>query len=364
MGRIQHVFPGGNTSEGFYSFYEHVAKPCVKRKIILKGGPGVGKSTFMKKVGKYFENLGQDIEYHWCSSDNDSLDGVVIGDHLVCLLDGTAPHVVDPKFPGAVDEIINLGQFWNRDTIFQARAEVISLSTDISRCFNRAYLRLREAKQAVDEWVSFLQEARDETAINRNILALSDEFTRGSVPCTEACRHLFAAAITPDGLKANLETLLDNKHTFFGIKGSPGSGVKELLGNVLQQLTMRSAYAEVYHNPLVPGEIDLIVLPSQKLVMLDVSSTLLDYTKSLPSIKFKRWLDFDQLADASCLNTHKAKIEDSHQRMQKNIEVAVAYIAQAKEIHDQLETLYVPAMDFDDIDLFREELQKELDAYF
>lgn len=49
MGKSRHFFPGGNTCYGFYSFYQYLVKPTVKRKYILKGGPGVGKSNFMKK---------------------------------------------------------------------------------------------------------------------------------------------------------------------------------------------------------------------------------------------------------------------------------------------------------------------------
>ena len=62
---------------------------------MLKGGVGVGKSNFMRKIGQDFEARGYDIEYHWCSSDNNSLDGIVIGNNQICFLDGTAPHVVD-----------------------------------------------------------------------------------------------------------------------------------------------------------------------------------------------------------------------------------------------------------------------------
>lgn len=360
MGKIRHVFPGGNTCQGFFSFYDYLAKTGIKRKIILKGGPGVGKSTFMKKVGKHFEDMGLNIEYHWCSSDNDSLDGVVIGDHRVCLLDGTAPHVVDPKFPGAVDEIINLGQFWKRNLIVQSRPEIISLNSEISHCFNRAYLRLAEAKQALDEWSSFYLQARDEALVNRNILALADEFCRGAERSPEPGRHLFAAAITPRGIESKLDSLLDDSCAFYGVKGSPGSGVKELLSYTAGQLSLRGVYAEIYHNPLVPGDIDIIISPAQRLVMIDVSNSIFDYTSGLANVKFKRWLDFDHLANNSVLNANQGRTEDARQRIQQNLEAAVEYIAQAKETHDQLETHYVPALDFEQVDMYREALQSEL----
>jgi ABC-type lipoprotein export system ATPase subunit len=50
-GRIIKVFPGGNTSEGFYSYYPFLLEKGTKRIFVIKGGPGVGKSTLMKKIG-------------------------------------------------------------------------------------------------------------------------------------------------------------------------------------------------------------------------------------------------------------------------------------------------------------------------
>ena len=73
----RHYFPGGNTSKGFYSFYRYIlSQDDAKRILCLKGGPGTGKSSLMKKVGDYFFNKGYTIEYHHCSSDNNSLDGI------------------------------------------------------------------------------------------------------------------------------------------------------------------------------------------------------------------------------------------------------------------------------------------------
>jgi MoxR-like ATPase len=94
-GKIRHFFPGGNTSHGFHSFYDYIiSQDTARRKICIKGGPGTGKSTLMKNIGTFFNDKGYDIEYHHCSSDNNSLDGIVINALNVAILDGTAPHVV------------------------------------------------------------------------------------------------------------------------------------------------------------------------------------------------------------------------------------------------------------------------------
>ena len=94
-GRIRHMFPGGNTSKGFFSFYDYIiCQEDAARIFIIKGGPGVGKSTFMKKTALEMANMGYDVEFMHCSSDNNSLDGIVVPRAGIAMIDGTAPHVV------------------------------------------------------------------------------------------------------------------------------------------------------------------------------------------------------------------------------------------------------------------------------
>ncbi len=77
MARTRHLFPGGNTAAGFVGFFESL-RGKARRTVILKGGPGVGKSTLMGKVGKHYERLGLETDYYHCSGDPDSLDAVAV----------------------------------------------------------------------------------------------------------------------------------------------------------------------------------------------------------------------------------------------------------------------------------------------
>ena len=56
------------------------------------------------------------VQEIFCSSDPHSLDGVIAekNDRRIAMVDGTAPHERDAVIPGAIDEIINLGDFWER----------------------------------------------------------------------------------------------------------------------------------------------------------------------------------------------------------------------------------------------------------
>ena len=57
-----HYFPGGNTAEGFCSHFEDILPLSArKRMFYLKGGPGVGKSTLMRRVGEAAEKAGLEV---------------------------------------------------------------------------------------------------------------------------------------------------------------------------------------------------------------------------------------------------------------------------------------------------------------
>lgn len=60
------------------------------------------------------EKRGLFNEKLWCSSDPDSLDGVFIPEKHCSVCDGTAPHVVEPVFAGAAEQIVNVAALWNR----------------------------------------------------------------------------------------------------------------------------------------------------------------------------------------------------------------------------------------------------------
>lgn len=362
MAKERHLFPGANSCYGFYSLYEHMVPPQVKSKVILKGGPGTGKSTFMKRIGADLSAQQIDTEYQWCSSDNNSLDGVVGGRGQICVLDGTAPHVVDPRFPGAVDRIINLGEYWDAAMLKEQRGNIQKLTESIGLCFKRAYNRLAESQLALSEWISYIQEACDTQAVNRNILALAEEFLANRTRSMAAPRHLFAGAISPGGIVCKADSLLESDFTVLGVKGSPGGGCKELMQYVVSQINLTGVYAEIFHCPFDPQKIDMIIIPDDKIALVDFSSYIIDYEAAWPVRKFKRFLDFDQFLDQSALDSGAKVIFSSRERFEAGIRAAIAQIKTAKDFHDELESYYVPAMDFERIEEVRQELLEELVA--
>ena len=70
MGKDTYFFLGANSREGFYSLYDSFVNVRKDDFLwLIKGGPGCGKSSFMRRIGKAAETKGLDVEYIRCSGD-------------------------------------------------------------------------------------------------------------------------------------------------------------------------------------------------------------------------------------------------------------------------------------------------------
>ncbi|KLU64886.1 ATP-dependent RecD-like DNA helicase [Desulfosporosinus acididurans] len=354
---VKKMFPGAVTSKGFFSYYNYIIEPNALHIFIIKGGPGVGKSTFMKKIADNISKLGYDIEYHCCSSDNNSIDGLVIPALGVALLDGTAPHIVDPKNPGAVDEIINLGDYWDENIIQKAKPEIMRCNYQVGRYFQASYYALMEAQLAMDEWEFYVKEHQNWHAINQMTLSVeNDIFGSGNTGHGKE-RHLFAWAHTPQGKTQFIDTLLQDTSALYLLKGQPGTGKSTFLKRIAERAITYGLNVEYYHNTLDPAKLDLIIMPDLHKALCVVSEPY-EYT---PQLNCKQiTLDFDQSVDMSGLNNFSSDIEDCRERVNKNIQRAIKNSSRAKATHDLMESYYIAAMDFSAIEGKRQEIEARI----
>ena len=97
MAQVTNFFVGANSGNGFQNLFSELTDlEDTYDLMILKGGPGVGKNTFMREIGRAMEEAGTPVEYLWCSGDPDSLDGVVLPALRCAVADGTSPHGTAP----------------------------------------------------------------------------------------------------------------------------------------------------------------------------------------------------------------------------------------------------------------------------
>ncbi len=340
----RHWFPGGNTARGFHSFYKTImTTEEAARIIILKGGPGVGKSTFMRRMAKALEEKGQLVEYLHCSSDPDSLDGIVCRDMGFAMLDGTAPHIVDPELPGAADSILNLGVFLDEDGLSSRKEPILALRNAISACFNQAYRYLQAAFPLRDDTASILRSVIDEAALAEQFDPWLDTISEHRKPTKPGqARPMFASAITPKGCINYLDTLALPR--IWRITGAWGTESHRILSQLRHAALRRGLDVEAFYCPLQPERLEHLIIPAFGLFV----TTENRYHKL--DTKAERTISFDALRTRPLTALEEETMAFNEQQFSQLIETACASIRRAKALHDDLETEYIHRMDFDGVE--------------
>ena len=114
------------TGAGYYALHRQFLRPPERYFCILKGGPGCGKSTFLKRVGDAGRAAGLAVAWLHCAGDPASLDGVYFPEKRSGFFDGTAPHIVEPALFGASGEYLDLGTFCRTEALDTARIRALN----------------------------------------------------------------------------------------------------------------------------------------------------------------------------------------------------------------------------------------------
>ena len=337
MQKITHFFVGANSGAGFQNLFHEITDiENAYDFILLKGGPGVGKNTFMKEVGKTMEQAGTSVEYLWCSGDPDSLDGVVLPELRCAVADATAPHVLEPKYPAAVDRYLDLGRFYDLTAAKSAVHEVKKYTQDYKVAYQQAYHCLQAARQVELALGSRMKKEFDEEKLEKRIEGIiGRELTRGGKSVSQEKRR-FLGSITHKGYVWRFDSVVALCDHIYEFEDTWG-----LAGNVLQKLNC-AAKAKGFETVVcvAPEEPERI----EHLLILDLS---LAFITTRTDMEFAHKKHTKKIRVDAMLEEKKPKLQ---MRMIRELrEDGVLYLQQAKTAHDLLEGLYNPYIDFDGV---------------
>lgn len=135
-------FLGANSAGGFYSCYDSFCAGKDDFLYVIKSGPGSGKSTFLRKLKAAAQKKGYETETVLCSGDPDSLDGVYIPKLHLGVVDGTAPHVIEPSCPGANSIYLDFSPYYDLQALQAQRETLRSLFSAYKSLYAEAYTHL------------------------------------------------------------------------------------------------------------------------------------------------------------------------------------------------------------------------------
>ena len=337
-------FLGANSKSGFSSLYDSFTDPAAGDFLwVLKGGPGCGKSTFMKRIGAAAEDAGEAVEYIHCSGDPDSLDAVYLPEKRVAYVDGTAPHVVEAVYPGAASLYLDLGAFFDAGALAPHLKEISELNRQYKALYGEAYSLLSAGAALLPKNMPGLYDSAVPEKIDKKADALAArELHR--LHKTGRQRRRFLSAWSCKGHLTFAETLSTAARRIYAADNELGLGHR-FLSRLADAADALGYDTILCPDPLEPEKPEALILPEASLAFLAADR----HSGDLPA--GSRHLRLDALVEISDRTMLRCRRRESDLLLR----AASESLSRAKSLHDELEAVYRPHVDFSGLDRLTED---------
>lgn len=316
-------YASSNSFLGFKSYFnEAFDSEKFDYVLVIKGGPGCGKSSAMKRIVEALLPIAKTVEALHCSSDIGSLDGVIAdGKQKIGILDGTAPHERDAVIPGATDYIWNFADFLDGSKVKRNKSEIVYLNQRKRSEYLKAYTELRFS---YEYWVNIKAEytkCLKNEQVNDAVVTVAKAF--GAFDSVYEKRLL--SSFSKDGY-----TFIPNAN--HGGKQYSISGDKIRAAILSSEIVQRSKCAKT----AFISALDPCIFEG----FSDINGNALSiHSEDEPILNAD---DFFALAPSS-----ESDIEYLTRNTSLHLSNAQEHLRKASEYHAALESIYTPCMDFD-----------------
>ena len=337
-------FLGATSEKGFVSYFKQLQNQTDSMQLlILKGGPGSGKSSLMKRIAEFLESRGHIVEFFPCASDPASLDAIIDTTANFAMMDGTAPHTEDPRLPGALHHIVYTGDLWDTGKLRLQKDEIEFFNELTEEYHKSAGAYIKSAASLLGENLRVSKKYIDESRIFDFVGNLITNLDKSN-KAIEKTRLLSAVSIGE--IKFFEETLTSLADKIYVVEDEWG-GVSHTMFDAVRTLCRMNCH-KVIHCPcsIMPEKTDHIILPDFK-IAFTTGNRFFDHSSG-EKIKCESF--YTSGIDRTVMERRSLDAE-------KLLSRASAYVKTAKKSHDRLERFYINAIDFKKMDGVFEEIK-------
>ncbi len=326
------------SSDGFYTY-------------ILKGGPGTGKSSLMKKIALNFSDV-DDLDLYYCSSDPVSLDAVVLKKAKAAIVDGTSPHVFDTNYPVILQTIVNLGECWNKEELIQNKQEIKQITDDCSTW----HIRFKKYITAFSSINSDIYTIAKSGVLFDKLDRFIGRISKKCLPKTASgdgqLYYKKLSSLTKEGY---FTMPTENYENTFVLSDPYFAGSDYFLQSIAE-IAVSRGYSVIASecSLFLDNTYEHILIPELKLAFISSNYINEIDLQDANMINFLRFYENDKL------KCKKNRLDFSKKAALELKNEAVSSLINAKKLHDKLETYYISAIDFKKINAITEALASEI----
>lgn len=325
-------FMGVSTPNGFKTDFYNEHKDCYG--YYIKGGPGTGKSTLMRKLAEHFSD--ENISVYYCSSDPSSIDAVVFEDKRIFFADATAPHESNPKLPYITGEYVDLAAALFSERLGDASSDAIQVNEQNQALHKMVQKHLSVICKLQTDIIKLGKELTDQKTLDNLVLSLCKKLPQNTCPRTASAVYKQAISITPHG---KLWHLPDNCEIFFlkdrllyaSLYAVEAVKAKAVQSGLLVECT-RSYTQSIYPDIMIyMPELNFAICADQTLPKnMQEAASIIELDNVYKTLQAEEYSSFVGI----CTKTVH-ELEGN----------AVDTLSRALQVHDELEAFYIDAID-------------------
>ena len=349
-------FLGVSSSNGFYGYFQLLENDPDLHLYLLKSGPGCGKSSLMKEIASTAFDNKQTVELIHCSSDPESLDGVIIWDKKIAILDATSPHTVEPNIPGMMQEVVSLYHTINKEKLNINKKDLIYQAKRYKYYHKQSGYSLVNAANLLRDNLRTASIFYNDDKISNYAKNLAKEIITVKDDCFIGHKYSrFLSAITPRGIIFFDDSLRALAEQIFIIEDEYGVCSNTILKTICNYAINAGNDVFCCGCPLLPEEkIDFLIIPDLSLAFVTSNSW---HKSNFPKQNVINYQDF---IDKELFDQVQSQLEFNQGIAKQIAEQSIKLQQQAMKSHDKMEEYYKPAVDFDGVNKIRQNLLKEI----
>ncbi len=341
LNNIYRFFGSALTVKGFVSYLGEIKNFAEDTKtVLIKGGAGSGKSTFIKRAVKQFSK-GEKTELICCSLDPQSLDGALIKNKKLALIDATPPHNIEPSLIGINEDMVSLYDFFDSNKLLLNKPQILKIKGEEDALKNHAQSLVCAAGMLLSSNESIAARALDALKLANYTARLCMREVKGPLNKKGRVHNRFLTALTQDGVLAFTDTAEKICNRIYVIEDDLGAVSNVILDSLCKTAVQMGYDVYACRCPMsLTKRIDHLLIPELSLGFMTSNKFHPICVQPYKTIRSGRFFSRE------ILKSHSQRLRFQKKAARELLNQASQCIGSSLIKHNELEKFYNDACDF------------------
>ncbi len=332
-------FLGATTPQGFASCYHQSYNIDDYEYIgIVKGGPN--KHDFIKQVADRLSPCDNQAEFIYSSQNPSRYDGIIFPTLRACIIDGSTPHPLEPRYYDAFETILSLGDYCSKEYIKNHKDEILQLTDSGSRLYERCVRFICAAGSLLDDSYILALTCTNEDKISSFCERTLAREIKQNLPSSGKEHSRFLSAVTANGIILFEDTIRHYCTNLYVIEDEFGAAANLILQKIRSGATERGYDIILCWCPFAPfKKLEHIFIPALQLGFVT--------SNRWHTLKFDdaRMIHSRRFTSLESLSVRKQRLSFNKRAASELIDAAQTIMQQSQDINQRLEDIYMKAVD-------------------